>query len=141
MTQVLSGQFARQRFNTMLTGIFAGVAVILVAAGIYGVMSYLVARGTHEIGVRMALGAGERRVLRLIVLRGLTLALIGSVLGLAGVFASTSVTRTMLFGMSPIDVPTIAAGTLFIITVGIVGSLVPAIRAMRVSPVTALRAE
>jgi putative ABC transport system permease protein len=141
MRQVLSGEFAQQQFSTILTGIFAAVAVILVLAGIYGVLSFFVAQGTHEIGVRMALGAGRERVLRLVVKRGLILALIGAAVGLVGAFASTRIIRSMLYGMNPINIPTVAVVTGFIIVVGIVGSLVPAHRASEVSPMTALRAE
>ena len=141
MSDVLSGQFAGQRFNLILTGVFAAVALALVTAGIYGVMSFFVAQGTREIGIRMALGSGQKRVINLVVKRGLALTLIGSIVGVGGVFATTRVMRTMLFGMSPIDVPVLAGGTIFIIVVGLVGSLLPALRATKVNPVNALRME
>lgn len=141
MEEVLSGQFAQQKFSLLLTTIFAAVALVLVTAGIYGVMSFFVAQGTRDIGIRMALGSGQRRVINLVVKRGLVLAAIGSVVGLGGVFATMQVTRTMLFGMSPIDIPSLIVGTAFIVVVGLLGSLVPALRATRVNPVNALRLE
>ena len=141
MSEVMSGQFAGQRFSLILTVIFAAVALILVTAGIYGVMSFFVAQGTREIGIRIALGSGQKRVINLVVKRGLALTLIGSVLGVGGVFATTRVMRNMLFGMSPIDIPILAGGTIFIIVVGLFGSLLPALRATRVNPVNALRIE
>ena len=141
MEAVLSGQFAQQKFNLILTTVFASVALLLVTAGIYGVMSFFVAQGTREIGIRIALGAGQRRVIRLVVRRGLAMTLVGSALGLGGVFATTQITRTMLFGMSPIDIPVLAGGAVFIILVGMVGSLIPALRATRVNPVNAQRIE
>jgi putative ABC transport system permease protein len=141
MREVLSGQFARQRFNLILTTVFASVALVLVTAGIYGVMSFFVAQGTRDIGIRMALGSGQKRVLNLVVKRGLALTVIGSVVGLGGVFATMQITRNMLFGLSPIDIPVLAAGTVFIIVVGVIGSLIPALRATKVNPVNALRME
>jgi predicted lysophospholipase L1 biosynthesis ABC-type transport system permease subunit len=141
MEEVLSGQFAQQKFNLVLTAAFASVALLLVTAGIYGVMSFFVAQATREIGIRMALGSGVKRVINHVVKRGLALTVIGSVVGLGGVFATTQITRNMLFGTSPIDFPVLALGTGFIIVVGILGSLVPALRATRVNPVSALRME
>jgi predicted permease len=141
MEGVLSEQFAGQRFNTLLVGLFAGIALLLVAAGVYGVVSFFVAQTSHEIGIRMALGAGRGRVLGLTVLRGLRLALIGAVIGTGGVFASTQVIRSLLYGASPVDIPTIIAGVLALVGVGALASLIPAQRAARVNPVTALRSE
>ena len=141
MSEVMSGQFARQRFNLIMTGVFATVALILVTAGLYGVMSFFVAQGTREIGIRMALGSGRNRVVNLVVKRGLALTMIGSLIGLGGVLASVRITRNMLFGVSPIDIRVLATGTLFIVLVGVGGSLVPALRATRVNPVNALRME
>ena len=141
MERVLSDEFAGQRFNTMLVGIFAGIALLLVSAGVYGVMSFFVAQSSHEIGVRMALGAAQGRVLGLTMLRGLRLAIIGAVIGVGGIFATTAVIRSLLYGASPVDIPTMIGGVLVLICVGLVASLVPARRAARVSPVTALRSE
>jgi predicted permease len=141
MEALLSDQFAGQRFNTLLVGIFAGIALLLVAAGVYGVASFFVAQSHHEIGVRVALGAGRGRVLGLTIKRGLKLALIGAVIGIGGVFATTQVIRTLLYGASPVNVPTMLGGVIVLIVVGVLASLVPAQRAARVSPVTALRSE
>jgi predicted permease len=139
MERVLSEQFAGQRFNTMLVGLFAGIALLLVSAGVYGVVSFLVAQTSHEIGIRIALGAAQSRVLGLTLLRGLRLASIGTVAGVGGVFATTRVIESLLYGASPVDIPTLIGGVLALIGVGVVASLVPAQRAARVSPVTALR--
>ncbi len=141
MERVLSDQFAGQRFNTMLVGIFAGIALLLVSAGVYGVVSFFVAQASHEIGIRMALGATQGHVLGLTMLRGLRLAGKGAVVGVGGIFATTAVIRSLLYGASPVDLPTMLGGVLVLIFVGLVASLVPAQRAARVSPVTALRSE
>jgi putative ABC transport system permease protein len=141
MEGVLSDQFAGQRFNTMLVGLFAAIALMLVTAGVYGVVSFYVAQSTHEIGVRMALGAGRGRVLRLTILRGLKLAAIGAVVGVGGIFATTTVIRSLLFGASPVDIPTMVGGVVVLVGVAVLASLVPAYRAAGVNPVTALRTE
>ncbi len=141
MEGVLSDQFAGQRFNTLLVGIFAAIALMLVTAGVYGVVSFYVAQSTHEIGVRMALGAGRGRVLGLTVLRGLRLAAAGAAIGVVGIFATTQVIRSLLFGASPVDIPTMVGGVVVLIGVAVIASLVPAHRAASVSPVTALRSE
>jgi len=141
MERVVSDQFAGQRFHTTLAGTFAAVALLLVAAGVYGVVSFHVVRTTHEIGVRMALGAGRGRVLGLTLCRGLRLAAIGAGIGVGGILASTQVIRSLLYGASPIDIPTMVVGVLALIGVAALASLVPAYRAARVSPVTALRGE
>lgn len=141
MERVLGEQFAGQRFNTMLVGIFAGIALLLVSAGVYGVVSFFVAQTSREIGIRMALGAAQSKVLGLTILRGLKLASIGAVVGVGGIFASTRVIRSLLYGASPVDVPTMIGGVVVLVLVGLLASLVPAQRAARVSPVTALRSE
>ena len=141
MEGVLSEQFAGQRFNTMLVGIFAGIALMLVSAGVYGVVSFFVAQTSREIGIRMALGAAQSSVLKLTILRGLKLASIGAAIGVGGIFASTTVIRSMLYGASPVDIPTMIGGVLALIGVSVLASIVPAQRAARVSPVTALRSE
>jgi predicted permease len=141
MEGVLNDQFAGQRFNTLLVGIFAAIALLLVTAGVYGVVAFYVAQSTHEIGVRMALGAGRGRVLQLTIWRGLKLAAIGGILGIGGIFATTTVIRSLLFGASPVNIPTMIGGLLLLVCVGLLASLVPAQRAASVSPVTALRSE
>ncbi len=138
---VLSSTLARRRFNTLLIGIFATIALILVAAGIYGVMSFYVAQRRHEIGIRVALGARRADVQKLVLGRGLSLAAIGVVVGLVGVFATTKLTASMVYGVSPIDLMTVVGGTTFLVVIGLLGSLVPALRATRVNPILALREE
>jgi predicted permease len=141
MEGVLSEEFAGQRFNTMLVGIFAGIALLLVSAGVYGVVSFFVAQTSREIGIRMALGAAQSKVLGLTILRGLRLAAIGTAVGVGGIFATTRVIRSLLYGASAVDVPTMIGGVVALICVGLFASLVPARRAARVSPVTALRSD
>jgi len=141
MGQIFDAGISRRRFNTLLTGIFATMALVLVAAGIYGVMAYFVAQRTHEIGVRMALGAQRGSVLRMVLGRGLGLALIGVALGLAGVFASTRLIRSMLYGVSPTDLSTAVGGSVFLMVVAVLACAIPALRATRVSPLAALRSE
>jgi len=141
MDQVVSSQFAGQRFNTTLATIFAGIALLLVTAGVYGVVSFHVARTSHEIGVRMALGAGRGRLLGLTLFRGLRLSSIGAAIGVAGIFASNTVIRSMLYGANPLSIPTMVIGALGLVGVGALASLVPAYRAASVSPVSAIRGE
>jgi ABC-type antimicrobial peptide transport system permease subunit len=138
---VLSFTLARRRFHTLLIGIFATIALILVTAGIYGVMSFFVAQRTHEIGIRVALGAGRSGVQSLVLGQGLKLAAIGVALGLAGVFATTKLTESMVYGVSPTDPTTLALGTLALVALGLLASMVPAFRAARVDPILALREE
>ncbi len=141
MEQLLDEFVAQPRLNMVLLGIFAGLALALAAVGIYGVISYSVTQRTHEIGVRMALGAQRGDVVRLILSHGLRLALVGLAIGIAGALASTRALSRMLFGVSTTD-PMIFAGlSLLLIAVAAVASYVPARRAMRVDPMVALRYE
>jgi predicted permease len=138
---VLDGTVAARRFSTVLLGIFAGLALLLAALGIYGVMSYLVSLRTSEIGVRMALGAQPRDVWRLIIGRAAALALTGVAMGLAGTFAFGRVISGMLFGVRAQDPLTLICVSGLLMVVALAACWVPTRRAMRVDPMVALRHE
>ena len=140
MADVVGQSFAEPRFNMLLVSAFAVLALVLSSIGIYGVIAYSVAQRTQEIGVRMALGANRLDVVRLVVAEGMAIAAVGVSVGLAGAFALTRVMRTMLV-VSPRDPVTFVSGALILLTIAVVASCVPALRAARVEPVTALRAE
>ncbi|HSE37167.1 MAG TPA: FtsX-like permease family protein [Blastocatellia bacterium] len=129
------------RLYTMLLGVFAGVALILASVGIYGVMSYSVTERTHEIGIRMALGAKQRDVLALVVRQGLILALVGVAIGLAVALALTRVMSSLLYGVTATDLSTFLIVPLILALVALVASYLPARRAMKVDPMIALRYE
>jgi putative ABC transport system permease protein len=141
MEQLISTSVAQPRFTMLLLTIFATVALILGAVGIYGVIAYTVSQRTQEIGVRMALGASKEDVLRLVVRQGATLALIGVTIGLAAALATTRVLKNMLYGVSATDAATFTAVPLILMAVALLASYIPARRATRVDPVSALRAE
>jgi putative ABC transport system permease protein len=141
MEQALALSVSQPRFNTMLLALFAGIALLLASVGIYGLIAYSVAQRTHEIGVRMALGAARADVVRMVVRQGATLAAIGIVLGLGGAFALTRLLKTMLFGIGVTDSLTFAAAPLGMMLVVLLATFVPALRATRISPVVALRYE
>ncbi len=133
--------YAPRRFNSLLFGVFALVALLLAAVGIYGVLAYMVAQRTHEIGIRRALGAQTHDVLWLIVRQGLVLTLIGVALGLVAALALTRVMQNLLFGVSATDPITFTGVSLTLITIAFLASFIPARRATRVDPLTALRHE
>jgi putative ABC transport system permease protein len=141
MEQVLSQSTAPRRFNIALVGFFATAALLLAGVGLYGVMSYSVSLRTHEIGVRMTLGAHRGHVMGGVLRSGLKLVLIGVVLGLAGALAMSRLLTSFLFEVRPSDPVTLAAVALVLAVVALLASMAPALRAIRVDPVIALRSE
>lgn len=141
MENLLAKSTAPSRFNTSLLAVFAIVALILSAVGIYGVMSYSVTQRTHEIGVRMALGAQHRDVIKLVVRQGALLGLVGIAAGLAASFWLTRLLATLLFGVTATDAPTFGAVAAGLLLVVLVACYVPARRAAKVDPLLALRYE
>jgi predicted permease len=141
MEQRLYDSLARQRFSMFLLGVFAAVALILAAIGIYGVMTYWVNQRIHEIGIRMALGAQPGNILRLVIRQALLLVSVGIVIGLAGAFALTRVMSGLLFGISATDRLTFILLSLLLAGIALLSSYLPARRASRVDPMVALRYE
>jgi predicted permease len=141
MNQVIAGTLAQRRFSMILLGAFAAVALMLASLGIYGVISYLVGQRTHELGIRIALGAKRRDVLRLVLNHGMKMALGGVALGLIVAFGLTRLLAKMVFGVSTTDPATFVSLTLLLLTVALLACLVPAWRATRVDPLVALRDE
>jgi putative ABC transport system permease protein len=141
MTALIDASVSAQRNGTTLLGMFAALAMVLAATGIYGVMSYTVAQRTHEIGVRMALGARRFDVLKLVVRQGMLLALIGVALGLIGAYVLTRAMQTLLFQVTARDPVTFSAVAVLLLLVAFLACIVPALRATKVDPLIALRYE
>jgi putative ABC transport system permease protein len=143
MDEIMSNTLAvsGRRYMTLLLGAFAAVSLVIAAVGIYGVISYAVSQRTHEIGVRMALGAQSGDVLRMVVWRGMRMALVGVALGLAAALALTRAMKILLFDVSVTDPATFALITLLLISVALIASYIPARRATKVDPLQALRQE
>jgi ABC-type antimicrobial peptide transport system permease subunit len=128
-------------FTTLTLGIVSALALLLGAVGLYGVLSYVVAGRTREIGVRMALGATAREVRRMVVAHGARVVGLGIVVGVVAALAATRALGTMLFGVAPVDAATYAATSALMLAIGLVASYVPALRASRVDPAESLRSE
>ncbi|MBS1791405.1 MAG: ABC transporter permease [Acidobacteria bacterium] len=138
---ILGNSIARQRFNTLLLTIFAGVALLLSAIGIYGVLAYSVAQRTHEIGIRAALGASSAELMRLILRQGMRLVIPGIVIGIVAALALTRFAKTLLFDVSATDPLTFSLIVLVLLGVAVLACWIPARRAAKVDPMTALRCE
>jgi len=141
MEELVGRQLVRPRFNMLLIGVFASLALLLAAIGIFGVISYSVAQRTREIGVRVALGAADGDIFRSVVGRGMTLTLTGVALGLVGAFSVTRVLSSLLVGVRPTDPLTFVSIAVLLMLVALLACYVPARRAMRVDAMVALRSE
>ena len=141
MDELIKGSISQRRFAMMLLAGFAAVALVLAAVGIYGVMSYSVTQRSHEMGIRMALGASQRDVLSLVVKHGLKLVIIGAAIGMAGAIALTRLMSSLLFGVSATDPLTFALTSVLLTGVALAACFIPARRATKVDPMVALRYE
>jgi putative ABC transport system permease protein len=141
MEKIVSNSIAQPRLNMLLMGLFGALALILATVGIYGLLSYAVTQRTQEMGIRMALGAQVADVLKLVLRQGMTLALIGEVIGLLGAFALTRVMQRLLFGVTPTDVSIFVVVVGILTTTALLACYLPARRAAKVDPLVALRYE
>src|SRR5919106_870915 len=131
MAQAIDGELTSERFSALLLGVFAGIALLLAAVGIYSVLSYIVRGRTREIGIRTALGAQTADVLRLVIVEGMSPALIGIAAGMIAALASARVMKTLVFGVSASDPLTLGAVAATLAVVALMASVVPAYRALR----------
>lgn len=141
MEKRLYSSLARQRFSMSLLAAFAGFALLLASIGLYALLSYMVIQGTRDIGIRIALGAQQRDILGMIVRQGLGLTLIGVAVGLFGAFGLAQLMASLLYGVSPTDLPTFGGVAAMLTLVAFLACYIPARRAARVDPLTALRYE
>ena len=141
MDQMVAESVAQRRFNMLLMTYFAVIAAILAAVGLYGLISYSVSQRAHEIGIRMALGARQTDILKLILGYGLRLSIVGIIIGIIGAYALTRVMKTLLFNVSATDPVTFIGMAVLLLVIAVLASLIPARRAMKVHPMVALRYE
>ncbi len=141
MNEVIADSLAQRRFAMIVLGFFAAAALLLASLGIYGVISYLVGQRTHELGIRVALGATRRQILTLVLVHGLKMTLAGVALGLVAAFGLTRLIRTMLFGVGPTDPATFAIIAVLLTVIALLACYIPARRATKVDPLVALRNE
>jgi MacB-like periplasmic core domain/FtsX-like permease family len=141
MAEVMSGSLAQRKFNSVLVGAFAAIALLLATVGLYGVLAFSVTQRTREIGIRVAVGAQPRDVIKLVLADGLILALLGVGAGMIASLAGTRLLASLLYGLRPTDPATFAALAIFLIAVALTACLIPARRAARIDPVVALRYE
>jgi putative ABC transport system permease protein len=141
LKEVVQGAMSDQRFRTVLLSAFAAVALLLAAVGIYGVLAYFVTQRGRELGVRLALGARPSALFRLVIGQGLRPVAVGAVAGVLGALAVTSLLQSLLFGVEAIDVPTYGVAVALLGLIATAACTLPALRAMRVDPLVALREE
>src|SRR5947199_2012342 len=141
MTNFLSTQLAQPRFNMMLLAVFAGIAMVLAAIGIYGVIAYSVAQRTREIGIRMALGAQRTQMLGMVLRQSLTVVVVGIAVGLVAAFGATRLLASLLYGVGANDILTYASVVFLLGAAALLATYIPARRAMKVDPMIALRYE
>jgi ABC-type antimicrobial peptide transport system permease subunit len=141
MTDVIAGSLGQPRFYLSLLSVFAGIALVLALAGLYGVMSYVVAQRTRELGIRIALGSSPGQTIGLVTKQGARLIGSGLAIGLVAGVAATRVLQSLLYGVSPLDVVVWGAAVALFALTGVSAALLPAIRATRVNPITAIRVE
>ena len=141
MPDIITRSVGRTRFYMVMLGAFAAVALVLTVAGLYGVLSYAVAQRTRELGIRVALGSSRGRLVQLVTLDGVTLVVVGLLVGFVASFALTRLMVSILFGVSPVDSPTwVLAGASLIVPTAL-ATVIPALRASRADPVIAMRVE
>jgi putative ABC transport system permease protein len=141
MEEALSQSLANRRVYLLLLGVFAAIALLMATSGIYGLVSYAVARRTREMGIRVALGATVREILALVIRQGMLLTLIGVAMGIAGSLVLTKLISELLFGITPTDASTLIATALLFGAVSLLATYIPARRAATIDPTTAFRSE